>query len=185
MAVSTAKVRNVPDKPFQPRHLSFPPRSFGKTSPVSRSFQASWFNHFTWIHYNVGLDGAFCFTCCKAVKTGKVKPSGTAEPAFLVNGFTKWKDASRIFSKHETCNLHQSAAAAFTNQVDIGEMLSKQYATEKRANREYLLKILSSIHFLAHQGLPLRGDMDETDLNFISFGCFEGKIGMDQDSKHI
>jgi len=90
MAVSTAKVRDVPDKPFQPRHLSFPPCSFGKTSPVSRSFQASWFNRFTWIHYDVGLDGAFCFTCCEAVKTGKVKLSGTAEPAFLVNGFTNW-----------------------------------------------------------------------------------------------
>ena len=38
MAVSVAEVRDVPDKPFQPRHLSFPSRSFGKTTPVSRFF---------------------------------------------------------------------------------------------------------------------------------------------------
>ena len=39
MAVSVAEVRDVPDKPFQPRHLSFPPRSFGKTTPVSGFFK--------------------------------------------------------------------------------------------------------------------------------------------------
>ena len=41
---------------------------------------------------------ALSVTCCKAVKTGKVKLSGTAEPAFLVNVFTNWKDATRIFT---------------------------------------------------------------------------------------
>lgn len=100
---------------------------------------------------------------------GRVKLSGTAEPAFLVNGFRNWKDATRHFSKHESCGFHKSAAAAaLINQVDIGEMLSKQYASEKRANREYLLKLLSFVRFLARQGIPLRGDMDETDSNFIS-----------------
>ena len=71
--------------------------------------------------------------------------------------------------------FHRSAAAALTNQVDIGEMLSKQYATEKRANREYLLKILSSIRFVARQGLPLRGDMNETDSNFYQLLMLWGK----------
>ena len=32
-------------------------------------------------------------------------------------------------------------------------MLSKQYASEERANQECLLKILSSVRFLAHQWL--------------------------------
>ena len=54
-------------------------------------------------------------------------------------------------------------------------MLSKQYATEKRVNREYLLKILSSIRFLARQGLPLRGDMNETDSNFYQLLMLRGK----------
>ena len=106
---------------------------------------------------------------------GKVKLSGTAEPAFLVNGFTNWKDATRNFTKHGTCDFHRSAAAALTNRVDIGEMLSKQYATEKRANREYLLKILSSVRFLARQGLPLRGDMDETNSNFYQLLMLRGE----------
>ena len=73
---------------------------------------------------------------------GKVKHSGTAEP---VSSFTNWKDATRNFSKHETCDFHISAAAALTNQVDIGEMLSKQFASEKQANSEYLLPALFSV----------------------------------------
>ena len=44
-------------------------------------------------------------------------------------------------------------------------MLSKQAATQKEQNRQYLLKVLSSIRFLARQGLPLHGDGDETDSN--------------------
>ncbi len=54
-------------------------------------------------------------------------------------------------------------------------MLSKQYATEKRVNREHLLKLLSSIRFLARQGLPLGGDMDETDSNFYQLLILRGE----------
>ena len=54
-------------------------------------------------------------------------------------------------------------------------MLSKQYATEKRANREYLLKILSSIRFVARQELPLRDDRNETDSNFYQLLILRGE----------
>ena len=107
-----------------------PSCSFGKTSPITHTFQASWFNHFAWLHYDDRLDRAFCFTCCKAVETGKVKLSGSAEPAF-----TNWKDATRYFSKRKNCDFHKSAAATLTSQVDIREILSKQYASEKQANQ--------------------------------------------------
>ena len=39
-------------------------------------------------------------------------------------------------------------------------MLSSQYAREKEENRAYLMQILSSICFLARQGLALQGDND-------------------------
>ena len=44
-------------------------------------------------------------------------------------------------------------------------MLSRQAATDKRENREYLLKVLSTVRFLARQGLAVQGDGDETDSN--------------------
>ena len=50
---------------------------------------------------------------------------------------------------------------------DIGETLSECHLNEKSENCRCLLKIISSIRFLAFQGLLLRGDGDEDDSNFI------------------
>ena len=132
---------------------------------MRRSFQATWFNRFRWLHYGVGQDAECCFVCCKAVKEGKVRLSSYTEESFLVKGFINWKDATKIFAKHEISDFHKSSAAALASKVEVGDMLSKQAATEKQQNRQYLLKVLSSIRFLACQGLPLHGDGDDTDSN--------------------
>ena len=49
---------------------------------------------------------------------------------------------------------------------DIGESLSTQHAKEKLVRPQCFLKLLSNLRFLARQGLPLRGDGDESDSNF-------------------
>lgn len=51
---------------------------------------------------------------------------------------------------------------------DIGEQLSSQHARDKEQNRRMLLKIISRVRFLARQGLPLRGDGDERNSNFLA-----------------
>ena len=159
-----ADVRDLPEKPYQPGlNFKFPARSFGISKPVNRSFQPGWFG---WIHYDAVSDCAFCFTCCKAARQGKVRLTGLAEQTFLIKGFTNWKDATRVLSKHETSDFHKQAVAAMTNKADVGVMLSSQLAKEKQANREYLLNVMSIIRFLARQALPLRGDGDEKDSNF-------------------
>ena len=159
---------HVPDlsfQPFQPRNMHFPSRTFGKSAPVKRSFQATWFSRFNWLHYDATNDSVRCFTCCKAVKDGRAVINGLTEQAFLVKGFTNWKDGTRCFSRHETCDFHKVCTAALASTVDVGDMLSRQAATEKQASREYLLKLISSVRFLARQGLALRGDADEVDSN--------------------
>ena len=45
-------------------------------------------------------------------------------------------------------------------------MLSRAAAAEKKNNREYLLKIISSILFLGCQGLPCDGPHNDLDSNF-------------------
>ena len=65
--------------------------------------------------------------------------------------------------------FHRLSAAGLVNRVNVGDMLSKQTATEKQQNRQYLLKVLTSIRFLARQGLPFRGDGDETDSSLPAF----------------
>ena len=83
----------------------------------------------------------------------------------MVNGFTNWKDATTKFAKHESRDFHKACAEALSSTVDIGDILNKQAVTEKQANREYLLKVLTTVRFLAQQGLALRGDGDECDTN--------------------
>ena len=83
---STSRQDSEPEtlglKPHQPGpSFSFPKQSFGKTKVVQRSFQASWFRSWTWIHYEEGTDTVLCFLCSKAIKQ-KINPEN-AEAAFV------------------------------------------------------------------------------------------------------
>ena len=49
---------------------------------------------------------------------------------------------------------------------DVGELLSSAHAQEKAVNRHCLLKIISTLRFLARQGCAIRGHGDESDGNF-------------------
>ncbi len=51
-------------------------------------------------------------------------------------------------------------AAIPSTTGNVGDLLSHQFATQKRNNQQALLQILSSIKFLCRQGLPLRGEFE-------------------------
>ena len=53
-------------------------------------------------------------------KQGKVKLTGLADQAFLIKGFTNWKDATRVYSKHESSDFHKQAVAAMANKAECG-----------------------------------------------------------------
>ncbi len=57
----------------------------------------------------------------------------------------------------------------------IGQLLSQQYACESAKNRRILLKILSSLKFLARQALPLRGHNDDHDGNLLQLMKLRGE----------
>ena len=59
--------------------------------------------------------------------------------------------------------------------INIGEQLVKQHAKEKECSRRMLLKIISSIRYLAQQGLPIQGDGDEADANFLQLLKLKGE----------
>ena len=52
----------------QRNYDKFPPRAFGKTNPVKRSFQDSWFINRTSLHYDEANDLTFCMVAYKDVK---------------------------------------------------------------------------------------------------------------------
>ena len=70
------------DKPHQPLSFSFPKRQFGKKNIVYRSFQASWFSSWPWLHYDEANDTVLCHLCTRAVTENKMKP-GNSDAAFV------------------------------------------------------------------------------------------------------
>ncbi|XP_056003508.1 zinc finger MYM-type protein 1-like [Ostrea edulis] len=168
----------VPSEPNQPKALSFPKRTFGKKAPVQRSFQGSWFDSRPWLHYDEPRDLAFCHVCMVAKRDGKLT-STKADKAFLESGFSNWKDATAGFKSHEKSECHQAAVERVVTlpkvTKDVGEMLSVSHANDKKVNRQCLLKVLSSIRFIARQGLALRGDGDDSESNYIQLLKLRGE----------
>ena len=74
------------------------------------------------------------------------------------------------FRKHQDSKTHREAIEAVITlpktTADVGELLSKAHREEKVAARDMLTIILSSVRYLARQGLALRGD-DDTESNLI------------------
>ena len=85
-------------------------------------------------------------------------------------GFCNWKNATTIMQQHQQSGCHREAVEVVitlpTTTKDIGEQLVQFHAKEKEYNCKMLLKIMSSIRYLARQGLAMRGDGDEEDGNF-------------------
>ncbi len=147
----------------------FPKRKFGKTE---RSFRAEWCEDYSWLHYDVKLDAAFCYLCMKASSEGKFLTSTKREKTFISTGFTYWRDGTICFKKHQSTLCHREAVdAVITLPRDIscgvGEALSLAYKQEKATNRRMFFAILQNIRFLVRQGLPFRGSQTEIDSNYI------------------
>lgn len=106
---------------------------------------------------------------CEAEK--KFIASTKRDPAFISKGFTYWKEGPKAFKKHQGCDCHREAVEALVVlpqcTQDVGELQSAVHQAEKARNREMLLLVLQNIRFLARQGLPLRGDGDESNSNFL------------------
>ena len=158
----------VPHQP--PASYKFPKKSFGKNRVVERSFQASWFQKWKWLHYDESNDLVFCHICMKANAEGKLR-CRSLEPSFVTRGFSNWKDATMLFRKHEESGCHKDAMQVIItipkDTPNVGEMLSHTLVTEKKENRECLHKLLSNIRFLTRQGCAIRGDQNESDSNFM------------------
>ena len=87
--------------------------------------------------------------------------------SFLQN----WKDATIAFINHEKSSCHKKSVEKLitlpTTTTNVVDSLSSAAAEERKKSQACFLKILRSVHFLARQGLALRGDGKmEVDSNF-------------------
>ena len=86
-SIDVSRLPDVGEKPNQPQGFSFPKRSYGLKKVTNRAFQQKWFQRWRWLHYdNIG-DKVFCYLCVKALKTGKMKPEGNIDEAFVLRGY--------------------------------------------------------------------------------------------------
>ena len=75
----------------------------------------------------------------------------------MKNGFSNWKDATASFKKHTLSKSHGEAVEVVVtlpnSTKDIGEELSSAQRAEKEHARDMLRLIISSVRYLARQGL--------------------------------
>lgn len=102
-------------------------------------------------------------------------------PVGFATGRMQASGEKGAFNSHEHSKCHKKLSAVELvitlprTATDVGEMLSSAHSKQKKANREYLLKVIQSVRFLARQGLPLRGDGKEEDSNFIQLLYLRGQ----------
>ena len=162
---STDTVVAVHLEPYQPRKR-FPKITDGEQS---RSFQYDWFGKWPWLEWDDNRECAFCHPCRMAEKLHFVSFSKKAEGAFSSDGFRSWKVATGSFRKHESSHSHKEAVLKwvhYTKSQPVTAQLSKQVLNDQSQARNCLFKIVSTLRFLAHQGLAARGH-EEVEGNFL------------------
>jgi hypothetical protein len=127
-------------------------------------FQTNWFVQFKWLHYVPSLKGVVCHICAKLSATGQLNLAKSASPAFITDGFRNWSVAIKKFRSHETSECHRLAAELtiqIRNSQPVNALLSAQKRKEQEVARRCLMSILTSIRYLAGQGLALRGKTED------------------------
>lgn len=125
-----------------------------------RGFNKEWLVKHIWLIYCPQRDKAFCHYCRLTLHTtlvGKQKP----EDAFTITGFQCWKNAAQRFTSHEQSSCHLAAVNTMnyrmgqTHSIDVA--LLNQMKSDQDTRRMNLMVLISSIKFLARQGVAMQG----------------------------
>ena len=132
------------------------------------NFQIKIVFRFNKIRSNFGLDPhLLCFICMKVFHEGKIL-SIQVDKAFIETGYSNWKNTGKGFSNHQASEFHKAAhSALLPGTADVGELLYDVHSEQKKENRQFLMKIISDLRYLARQAEPFRGSKDDNNSNFI------------------
>ena len=122
-------------------------------------FKSIWFSQHKWLTYCVTQNKTYCYYCRTAVRRGLICFTKKHKEAFISTGFENWKKAKEHFKEHEQCQLHLEACLKLEmlKRTSVATTLSNQLRLDQERRRKILLKLLSSIRYLARQEIPLRG----------------------------
>ena len=158
----------ITPEPNQPQSQEmFPKRMFGKKKPQFRSFQCSWFNNLLWSkwpHWEEKIDKAYCIIC-RNVHILNQLTSKNQESAFIIVGYNNWKDATRAFELHRKSTCHKEAIMKwdyYLKRTCVHTQICHQLVSEQEKARICLMKILTSVEYLARQGMPFRGHQEDS-----------------------
>ena len=129
---------------------------------------ASWFDRYAWLSLCETRNVLFCHCCVEANRQRLITFSQKADDAFVKSGFSRWKNALERFAKHEAYSAHREAVMKLQNvtSMNIGAVLDAKRKEQQLQRRQMLQKHLSSVRYLARQGLALRGH-EESEGNML------------------
>lgn len=138
----------------------------GEKMKNQRNFKKEWIQKYPWILHKD--EKIFCNICRSAKEIGMAIPKCSKNEissyqAFVEEGFKNFKKAHKRFASHEQGMLHKSsvaACAAVKSGVNVQASIEKNKTLEMVSARKALRAIITSIRYLAGQGLPLRGHND-------------------------
>ena len=102
-----------------------------------------------------------CFFCKSASEKGLITFTNDKENAFCAATFSNWKKWQEKLVKHNKSNFHSEAVVKISSlnnaKMNVGAQLDNKYKDDQKLHQHLLLKQLSSLKFLARQGVALRG----------------------------
>ena len=158
----------LPDKPYQPADINEYPRQVLEKRTLK--FQKSWYSQYKWIHFEPKLGGILCYECAVARKMQLISINKRQDGAFILRGFSNWRKALEKMKSHENSDTHKLALnnrIIHLNKQTIDTRISSQLKGDQIEARKMLLKIVTSLRFIAERGLAARGH-NADDGNLIS-----------------
>lgn len=152
-------------------------------------FQPCWLKKHSWLHVESHIPGVLCKICKDANELGLVPvgvADGRTEDVFVKTGYRNWKRALDKFRIHERSSGHNFASLQLAQHKApaVNTQLSLHCAQQQLQARNALLHIISSVRYLARQGVALRGH-DSSNGNLVqllrlrSEDCADIKTWMD------
>ena len=130
----------------------------------SRSFQPSWVKQFPWVVYEKSNDVIFCKVCKETFEKQQIKLSHKIETTFIDKGFCNWKKGIEKLKIHEKSACHREAVMKYSaskQNINVSCQLTNEKLKQMKENRFCLLKLISTLRYLAVQGSSIRGHIDD------------------------
>ena len=169
-------------QPISPTLASYPKTRFGQEK-FERHFKAEWYDGRPWLEYIIELDACVCFPC-------RMYSSNSESSPFVRTGFRDWKHAGtgkirkdengkdvnsnlKGFAKHANSFPHKEAMKTWedhkrrsSSSLSVDTMVLHRIPEHRR----WVETVFTVVKYLAVNGLPFRGDVENTDFTSVDYG---------------